>query len=487
MACVSRVGRWKMLEDHEVEKLHATALEVLERVGVRVLTPKLENLLLDNGGVPGKEKGIVRLPASAVEKLLSLAPKQVVYGGREPEFDVCLGDGKTLSCRPISGAEGYLDLETGEYRKATIADVKEWSILCDALENIDTCAGLYPSDVPVKIRDLLMLRTMIENTRKHVHLQPDKAVSMRYYGEMCAAVQGGEAELKRRPLPSILNSATCPLMFRTETVETIWVAGKYGIPVEVNSMPILGATGPVSVAGSLVLSHAELLATAAIIQIGNPGAPVVYSPRPMVMDMASGNASSGAVELALMAAAGTQVVKTKVGIPVNMEGPATDSPLVDGQSQIERVYNTILPALAGADMLTGPGHLQHYYTVSPVQLVIDNDILGMTARIVRGIEIDTDLLGLEVIDAVGPAPGVDYLTTDHTLRLFKSQVYRPALMNRKARGTWESEGGGDLNHRARERAKEFLRNHSVPPLEDSVTRELDRIMKSAEKEILGQD
>ena len=142
---------------------------------------------------------------------------------------------------------------------------------------------------------------------------------------------------------------------------------------------------------------------------------------------------------------------------------------------IERVFNTLLPALAGANVVSGAGGLEHCYTVDPVQLVIDDEIMGMTKRILRGFEINDDTLGLDALARVGP--GGNFLSDEHTLKYFKGEYYRPHTFNRGTREIWQSKGGKDLNENARERAKTILREHEPTPLADDIAKELDSIIK----------
>jgi len=193
------------------------------------------------------------------------------------------------------------------------------------------------------------------------------------------------------------------------------------------------------------------------------------------MDMSSGAGLEATVENAMVAAAGAQLMRETYGIPTNMMGQVTDTFIPDGQSMIERTFNTLLPTLAGANLVSGAGQIEHVYAEDPVQLVIDDEIVGMTKRILRGFEINDDTLGLEALARVGP--GGNFLSDDHTLKYFKTEYYKPRIFNRGTREIWQSKGGKDLNENARERAKTILREHKPTPLADDVVKELDSIIK----------
>ena len=168
---------------------------------------------------------------------------------------------------------------------------------------------------------------------------------------MAEVVAGGKKTLKEKPIITILESPIAPLKHPEVLIDTILACGKYGIPVEICSMPIAGATGPITLAGSLLMANVEMLAAVVFGQLAYPGMPMIFAPRIMVMDMATGYALTGSIENALLVAAGAQLAKEAYQIPVNMHGPYTDSPISDCQAGIENTYFSLLPALAGADIL----------------------------------------------------------------------------------------------------------------------------------------
>ena len=466
---------FKILSEQEVQKLHSASLEVLNTIGLKVDSEKARKMLEEAGAKVDHETMMVRFPPNLVDESMKKAPQRVIYGARNPKYDLVLEPGGNTYNRTISGAEGYIDLETGKYRLAKMSDVKDWVKLVDALENIDYFGLPYPSDVDADTRDLRMMPVVLENTEKHFIFQPYSGEHMELMVELALAVVGSKEELKKRPIFNILTSITSPLQLLEYAFDVIVSAGKYGIPVELNTMAIAGGTAPVTVAGLTLLSHTEALAGIAIAEIANPGAPMVYRPLPMVMDMSSGVALEGTVENAMIAAAQAQLVRETYGIPTNLFGQVADAFITDGQSMIERVFNALLPALAGANIVSGSGGLEHCYTVDPVQLVIDDEIMGMTKRILRGFEVNDDTLGLEALARVGP--GGNFLSDDHTLKYFKTEYYRPRIFNRGTREIWQSKGGKDLNENARQRAKTILKEHRPAPLVEDIVKELDSIIK----------
>ena len=248
-------------------------------------------------------------------------------------------------------------------------------------------------------------------------------------------------------------------------------------------MIICGAAGPVTLAGGVLLTIAESMAGVVISQLANPGTPVIFAPRPVVLDMATGLPLLGPVENAMMSAAATQVAKEGFEWVSEMSGPTTESLLRDGQCTIERCFNTTLSAYAGADILSGGGNYESSTTLDLVQLVIDNDIFGMTARAVRGIEVNDDTLGLEAIRRVGAGTERTYLTDRHTLKYFRTEYFKPKTFTHSLRALWESEGARDLSERAKEIVSHILKEYKPIPLPEAVVNEMRLISENAEIEI----
>ena len=101
-------------------------------------------------------------------------------------------------------------------------------------------------------------------------------------------------------------------------------------------------------------------------------------------------------------------------MPVNMHGPYTDSPLNDCQAGIENTYFSLMPAMAGADILTGAGHLQGGLVVNFTQLVMDDELIGLVNRAIQGLEVDEENLGFEAVQASIETDNL--LMHPHTLR-----------------------------------------------------------------------
>ena len=372
-------------------------------------------------------------------------------------------------------------LQSGINKLREEKDLVETTKLIDGLENIHVCGGISPEDVPHATRDVRTVEVMLENTGKHLHISPYNRQNVEHIADLLLVLVGRD-ELKKRPLVSFLNSCLSPLYYQESEIEIFYAAAEYGIPIELDSMPIAGATGPITIGGTVTLANAELLAGIVIIQTAQPGAPLLYAPRCMNMDMRTGTALSSSIESAIQTAIEIQLVREQYGILTNVFGTGTDSLLPDGQSMLERTLNTLFPLMAGANILTGAGMLEHHYSFSPVQLVIDDEIYGMFLRFLTDFyPITEDILAFDAIRDVGIRGS--FLTHEHTMRYLRSE-YRPSdLSERRARDIWKKDGAKDLNDRAREKALRILRNHEPPHLEEGVVRELRAKLATVEQKV----
>jgi trimethylamine--corrinoid protein Co-methyltransferase len=460
------------LQEDEIEKIHQATLEILWERGMKVEHAQGRNLLADGGAAVDEKNHMVRFPPDLVERCIETTPGGFAMGGRHGK-DVRIGMNSPIVARTTSGAEGYIDLISRKYHMGTSADLIEWTRLLDHMQHVDICAGFYPLDVPSHIRDVFTVKTMLENTVKPIFLNPYDVDSLQAIIDMASAIRGSEAALKERPIVSILTSATAPGSIIEYCVDQLILAGKYGVPLEVNTGVVMGGTCPVTIAGCILQSNVEILSLLVISQLANPGTPLIHRNITMAMDMTSGTGLMGAMECGIAQAAVAQLIKTKYKIPVSSNGPMTDAKISDGQSQIERSILTILSGLTGADLLIAPGYLEALYTVDPVQLVIDDEIIGYLKRIIRGIDINETTLAKDIIK--NTPPGGNYLTQRHTLENFRSEYHLPKIFNRDARAKWTDAGSKDLNQRAKERAIEILKEHRQEPLDESVQKELDAI------------
>ncbi len=467
----------KYLDQSEIEKIHYSSLKILEEEGALVLEHDFLKFLDNAGATVDYDKKRARLPSALVNECMRKAPKQVTFHARDPKHNVWF-DGGRIYAHPTGGTVNVLDLESGKARSATLKDVEDLVRLVDALPNIHTQVMIAnPSDVPERLRDVYAVAALLRNTGKNFDASPYSDEGFGFMIEMLKAVQG-EEELRKRPIMTASFSPTSPLQFSVEVTKIAARAAKHNLPIAVLPCPVAGATSPVTLAGTLVQQNAEMLAGIAIVQLLNPGNPVQYSPRCIPLDMRTGQACYG-IEATMMNVGCVQLAKY-YNLPCDVYGLDTDSKMLDEQAGIERAMAGLLPALAGADSLSGAGCLESGITTSYEQLVIDNEIYAMIFRAAKGISVNEETLAVDVIARV-LRESSNFLEQKHTLNHFRTEHFMPELVSREARARWEKTGNRSLAETAREKVKRILAEHQPLPLEKDVEKEIEKVLKTAAK------
>jgi trimethylamine--corrinoid protein Co-methyltransferase len=358
-----------------------------------------------------------------------------------------------------------LDLETGQVRESTLADVAQIGRLVDALDNIHFyLRACVARDIPTENLDLNTYYAALTNTTKHVTGNCFTVASARDVIEMAAMIAGSPEALRAQPFISFITSWTVsPLRYAPETVEVLTEIVRQEMPVFLSSAPQAGATSPAALAGSLVQINAEELSGITYCQLVKPGTPVILGYVPSVADLRTGNFVGGAVEFGLMNAAVAQMGQF-YNLPVYNSSGLSDSKLPDIQAGYEKGITGLAAGLAGSNFIHhSAGFLESMLTVAYEQYVIDDDINGAVMRAVRGIEVNDETLSLDLIDEVCRGEG-HFLGTQQSLAFMNSEYYYPHTGDRQSRDNWSEDGGLDMRERARLKAREILRSHKPEPI-----------------------
>jgi trimethylamine--corrinoid protein Co-methyltransferase len=468
---------YSVLDRKQIDEIHLATLNVLERTGVIVYDDEALKLLESAGCVVDEGNKLVKIPKKVIDATLERTPSRLVLGGRDQSHDLMVERGRVFT-RPGSGYTKILDIETEECRNARVKDVELVARLVDALENISFCSThVLPNDVGSSVADVHAVRVYLENTEKHLFFSPLTYRTFRAIVAMARVVRGGEDEFRKRPLVSFLAATSTPLKIAQDCAKQLIDCAEGKVPVMFDSSPMLGATGPVTLAGSLVLQNAEDLAMNAIVQLRSPNSPVIYGTRCAPIDMKTGAPSWGSVETALLSAAAVQIAHY-YGMVADAHGPCTDAKTHDEQVGFEKSICGLLPALAGSEIISCAGSMESLIVSSPPQLVIDDEFYGMMFRILRGIRVDEEALATELIAQVGHGAG--YLRYPHTLRNYEKEHYLPRLFDKRFRVPWETAGGMRIEELAKKKLQAILSKHEVRPLNSDVHKQLDDIVQHAQ-------
>jgi len=296
---------------------------------------------------------------------------------------------------------------------------------------------------------------------------------------MAEILAGGSKELKEKPNLACHVNTISPLCHGTDMTEGLVSYACAGLPVIISPEVMSGATGPVSLAGTLVVQNAEVLSGLVLAQLFNPGNPVVYGTVSTIMDLASGNIAYGAIEQSMLNIASAQLAKF-YNLPCRGTAGVTDSNIIDVQAGIESATSILCQASAGINFIhAAAGGLEGTVTASYQKLIIDDEIIGRALRFIKGIEVSEKMLALEVIDEVGPQG--HFLSHQHTFDFFRQEHFLPRLSQSKKYDIWAHEGKPTMLQRSSEIVKELLRTHQPAPLDERLDSELVAFVKAVEK------
>lgn len=464
-------------EDSEVEATHQATLRLLDEVGIVLTQPQAKEVLAGAGA--RVREGRVFLAPALVERSLALCPHRVALRGRNGQ-SVVVGDG-TLHWHNLGGASHVYDPRTDQRRAASTQDVRDAARLLDALPGATSVVPFFtPCDVPGPLMSLAMYRHALPNTTKPLQGPGTQtAAEVRFMARM-ASVIGPAAEVL-----SLGISPVSPLFFPDDVAEAIMETARLGIPLSPLPCPTAGATAPMSLAGALAQQNAEVLASVVLAQSVRPGLPIVYCGRLAALEPRTGVSVWGGVELGLVSAATVQLAH-RYGLPVNVYGLSTNANILDLQNGYERALNAVVPALAGADELSGIGEMAAGLMGSYAQMVIDDEIAGSVRRLRSGVVVSDDTLALSVIAAVMEGSR-NFLDQRHTARHLRSgELLSTHLAERRAWEEWARTGRETMAGRAQAEAERLLASHQVPPLTEDQEEELDEVVKEAGSELLPE-
>jgi len=459
----------QVLLDEEIEAIHQAALLILAETGVVFTHPAGREILTGAGGTVQEDR--LLLPADLVERCLQLCPHQVSLHGRGGMVKT-LGDG-SLHWHNLGGAREIYDHRTGGRRRSVLQDVRDSTRLLDALEGATTITPFFtPVDVPGNLMSLAMYRHALPYTTK-----PLQGPGVQSAAEVKQAVRMAEIIGPPQNYLSLSVSPVSPLTFPPDSVSAIIEIARQGIPFAPLPCPTAGTTAPFTLAGALAQQNAEVLASIVLAQVVHPGLPVIYCGRLAMMEPRTGLSVWGGVELGLASAATVQIGH-RYGLPVNVYGLSTNAHSLDIQNGFERSLNAAIPALAGADELSGIGEMEAGVMGSYAQMVCDSEIALSVRRLRRGFEVNQDTLAVGVIDTVMHSSH-NFLAQKHTRQYLRlGEVLLTPLAERRSWDAWEQDRRQGMAERAQAEAECLLREHEIPPLSPHQERELDEILNA---------
>jgi len=449
----------KALTDAQVEEIRRGSETILERTGFKVMDDAALALCRKAGAVVNEATGVVRLPKTLLRELIAQAPPQyAVVGVNGDEW--ILGDdsqwGLTITSDPW-----IIDSETGAPRRPCSEDIRRNTIVGQQLDYVMgmTCMDFPVTDVPGPNSYLAALEKHLLHHAKHNYIYPTSVESMRRWLRIGKVLNRGE-DIHGSRLFTIAVPSLSPLAVTAANIEMMRIACEHGFPVVPTVCPTAGMTSPYTLAGTLTLGNAEILAILALSQIMRPGNPYLYSFGPAVGNLRNGACLYYTVDKVLWKLGNVQLGKT-YNLPVMAECGGSMVHQFDQQSGAEGMLFMLAAVASGAHLLPGFGSTMNALGHSTEMMLIQDEYFRAAKFLCQGMRTDAEHLALGAVDRVGPRG--EFMTDDLTLKYMRGGEF---FANDLFDHTGSAEGGPSLFERARAKVQSMLADFRSPVPDD---------------------
>ena len=452
-------GRYQPLNASDLPKIDTAVRTILTDIGM-IEAPEIVIAQVTKAGGRLDSEGRLHFTGELIENALQGLARNFSLCGQDPKYDLHLGNA-SVYVGSGGAAPLILDLKAGRYRDSTLRDLYDAARLVDNLDNIHFFSrSLVARDMPdLKTLDINTAYACLAGTQKHVFAAASNAVFVKDIAKMCYTIAGSREAFEARPFLSLnCNMPVPPLRFDAESCEIAAEAVYYGIPVHSNTFGQMGASSPVTMAGTIAQTIAETLAGMIFAWLLNPQAKVIFGTRPMLTDLRTGAMSGGSPEGAIAMAASAQM-GNYYGLVNSTIAGATDSKVADAQSGYEKALTVTLAAHAGSTLVTQASGMQASLMGCALEsYVIDNDMLGSIMKTLTPIEVTDETLAIHSIDEVAHGEG-HFLGRNETLERMQSDFVYPDIADRRSITEWENDGTREFRSIAIERTQQILDQH----------------------------
>ncbi len=449
-------GQYKPLTDSDIKRIYQTALKILAEIGMADVPDVLMEKALAKGASINA-LGRLSFSQAFIEDIIDGAAKSFMFYGRDPKYDFEVG-GDKVYFGTGGAAVQTLDLDTGLYRPSTLEDLYNFTRLVDSLTNVSWFTRCcVATDIPDnRDLDINTAYALLKGTSKPVGTSFFIGDHVHPVVEMFDMVAGGEGKFSQRPFcKSHISPIISPLKYGEDAVDVTLASIQHNIPINAIIAAQSGATAPATLAGMLAQTTAETLAALIMVNLFQPGHPMIFSNWPFVIDLRTGSFCGGGGEISIMNAASGQIGNW-LGLPTGVASSMADAKAVDAQMGAEKAIAALAAGLAGSNMVyESSGMMASLLGASFEAFVLDDEMLSHIYRTIRGVEVNDETLGFEAIKEAVTGAG-HFLGGMHTMDAMQRDYYYPQLADRNPPVTWAEEGANDIWSVAKEKAKTIL-------------------------------
>lgn len=466
--------KYQVMNQEEMNLFADRMEQLLSIRGIELFHEEMKAELADKGCIVEGDK--VRFPKEIIKKALDAVPEQfTLYAPDEANNMIYPHPEGSFYTRTCTGAPFYQPVD-GEKRLITPDDCAHWFALANELPNIDFVALPSACDpsVPEEAIDVYALEKALHTSKKHVWIQPYEAENVHYLIRMCQEAAGGAEALSEKPIVSFISCSVPVLQYKHMDAEIMYACAKAKIPVQPCSLPTAGANVPVTAQGCALVACTEVLAQIIMLELLCPGLPVIATPLLFSLDMKTTHTLQSNTEITYGRLICMQIFEEYYNIRCHSYGTGTDSVILDEQNMIERTSLIQAMAMSDASVLGGAGQFDTAKTISPLQLIIDNEIFEIAKRLRGGLDVNDETLDFEELIAGNDQGG--YLRSKHT-RKWCRKMHRSKIFN-----TGGPAKTGEKDKTLLERTKEYYNTLASQPLPELLSEETGAAIADIVKE-----
>ncbi len=412
------------------QMIHQAAMEIMREVGVRIHNEKAVEILKNNG--IRIEGNTAFFTEEQVMRRVKMAPESFTLYARNPKYDTVIGDGH-INPAPTYGC-AFIDEWDGQRRRGTMEDYIKCLKLVQASENYTMNGGIMiqPGDVPEHRAAMEMFYATLMYSDKAIMLPTGLKEEMERILEAGCELFGGKEAMIEKPRMIALINTVSPLSLDERMLDCLMLLAEYGQAAILCPAAMLGATGSLSMAGTLASGAAESLAGIVLAQIIRPGTPVVFGVQSTAADMRGGiTFACAAPEGTLMQGFGANLARF-YGLPSRGGGCQTDAPVINCQAGYESMLTFSSAYRHGINLIMEAGGVMDSVNATSFEkMVIDFEIIRQVKAAFTPIEVNEETLNLEEIKEIGHDGS--FVTSDYTLDNFDT-LYSPRAGSRNAKG-----------------------------------------------------
>jgi trimethylamine--corrinoid protein Co-methyltransferase len=477
-----KLNKLKVLTKEEILMIHNSTVTLMKEIGVTVDSEEALILLEDNGADVDNKKKLVKFPEDLIEEQLKKVPNSFSLYGPDGHYRIDIDTKNIHFATQGAPTKIYDNNNPLKPRDATLLDFRRFLKIVDSLEYI-SCSHLdvWPVDIPYITLHCHAIKEWVKNSNKPFGIGCRGKIMSNDLMHLLSIIVNSRDELVNKPRIVGFFNPISPLTLPKVLIGGLYIFAQHRQPLIIAPSASGGLNAPITLAGLLTQTNAEVLSSIILTQLVNPGTPVLYGTVNTPIDPRTGNVAWGSIETSLITIACAQLARF-YNIPSRASGCITNSNIFDMQNGFERFNTLSAAAYAGINYITCAGTYECGLSSSLELLLIDNELAGTVLRGLKGVKVNEDTIALNEIESVllGEKKGSLYLGLRHTAKNLRNELFIPSLSERNSRNTWIKKGSFSIIEKARKKIQEILENHKPNILKPELERDIDEYTKKVE-------